>query len=388
MQKANYTVSAERQDYTYNRTVQGAAISVTAFGEDMFTVIYNGKAAVAQYTNAGTHTVAYTVSGNENYNDVSGEYEIVIAKAKNVISADGVQTEYTYNGTQITVNSGASATYGEVVYSDNIFTNAGDYKVRLSVAESENYLAGSAEVQVTVKKAAYVVSATDQEYTYNATAQGAAISVTAFGNDKFTVKYNGQTAVAQYTNADTYTVEYTVGGNQNYNDASGSYTVTIGKAEVSVELPSNTSSTYDGTSFSAPVSVSAADSGFAVTYLCNGRAIDPETELVNAGTYVITYTVSGANYKEKTDSYTVTIKKAQATIGTAGVQTEYVYTGKAQTVLVRDKVTYTGDGDLTAKDYTFTTVAEGELSRRGSEDHAHRAEGKLYRQRGTAGLYL
>ena len=266
-------------------------------------------------TDAGVYSVRYFITA-ENYEGEDGSYTVTIAKAQATIGTVGVQKEYVYTGEAQTVLVGGKVTYtgdGVLTAADYTFTTVAEgngHVITVSASEGKNYLAAEAKITLTVQKANYTVSAEQQDYTYNGSAQGAAISVTAFGEDMFTVIYNGKAAVAQYTNADTYTVAYIVSGNDNYNDATGSYAVTINKAEVSIELPSNTSSTYNGTSFSAPVSVSAVDGGFAVTYLCNGREIDPKTELVNAGTYVITYTVSGANYKEKTDSYTVTIKKA------------------------------------------------------------------------------
>ena len=357
MQKANYTVSAERQDYTYNRTAQGAAISVTAIGEDEFTVMYDGQAAVAQYTNAGTYTVKYTVSGNENYNDVSGEYNIAIAKAENVISTAGVIKTYTYNGTQITVNSGANATYGEVVYSENTFTNAGSYTVTLSVAESENYLSGSATVQVTVRKAAVQIGSSYQ-YTYNRQGQGA-ISVTAPDlTYEISFSYAGMTydSAPLFTDAGIYTVSYSVKASQNYVGTNGTYTVTVAQATLSVKIPDVQSKEYDGDPLDTGVTVEGAfDDGYTVTYRCNGATIDPERDLVNAGTYVINYTVSGKNYETVSGTFTVTIAKAVNSINTDKVQNEYVYTGELITVHSGASALF---GEVVYSDNTFTDAGE------------------------------
>ena len=358
--KADYIVSAATQKYTYNGKAQGAAISVTAIGDDAFTVTYNGQTDVAQFANAGTHTVAFSVSGNENYKDLSGEYEIVIAKAANSISTAGMTGEYDYTGNEIVVDSGASALFGTVVYSDNAFTNAGNYTVTLTVAETENFAGADATFKVTVNKAQVQIGGSYQ-YTYNGQEQGE-ISVNAPDSTyEITFSYAGGTydTTPLFRDAGIYTVGYSVKATQNYVETNGSYTVTIAQAQLTVNNPGDQSKEYDGEPFGTGVTVSGAfDDGYTIAYICNGEPVE-SVQFTDRGEYVITYTVSGKNYETVSGTFTVSIEKVKGSIDVSSVVTEYTYNGQAQ-IVDFSGVTYVGDGKFTApENFTFTTVAEG-----------------------------
>ena len=154
--KAQFTLSqSETQRYVYTGSAQGAPISVTALGDDQFTVWYNGGTTVAQFTDAGSYEVTVRVDGNDNYNDASTVYRVEIAKAThNEINVSGVNTQYVWDGQSITV-SGATALFGTVQYENGVLNSAGQWQVTAYVEETTNYVGAEKEFTVYVAKGTY-----------------------------------------------------------------------------------------------------------------------------------------------------------------------------------------------------------------------------------------
>lgn len=192
LEPSETTKTYDGKAHEFEVTVQGVAAAVEySINDGEFTT------AVPSLTDAGTYKISYKVSA-ENYVPVDGDFEVTILKAENHIDYSGIgATEFTYNGQDHTVDfSKATATNGTVAVSgETVFKDAGEYTVTLSVAESENYKAVSVEVTEKVAKADYEIVAENQSYVYTGSAQGKSISVTAFGEDNFTVLYGGNPAV-------------------------------------------------------------------------------------------------------------------------------------------------------------------------------------------------
>ena len=145
----------ETQSYVYTGSAQGAPISVTALGDDQFTVWYNGGTTVAQFTDAGSYEVTVQVGGNDNYEVASTVYRVEIAKAThNEIDVSGVNTQYVWDGQSITV-SGATALFGTVQYKNGVLTSAGEWQVTAYVEETKNYVGAEKEFTVYVAKGTY-----------------------------------------------------------------------------------------------------------------------------------------------------------------------------------------------------------------------------------------
>ena len=154
--KAQFTLpQPETQSYVYTGSAQGAPISVTALGDDQFTVWYNGGTTVAQFTDAGSYEVTVRVGGNDNYEDASTEYCVEISKAPhNEIDVSGVNTQYVWDGQSITV-SGATALFGTVQYENGVLTSAGEWQVRAYVEGTTNYVGAEKQFTVYVAKGTY-----------------------------------------------------------------------------------------------------------------------------------------------------------------------------------------------------------------------------------------
>ena len=360
--KADYEIVAENQSYVYTGSAQGRAITVKAIGEDTYTVSYNNADVVPVLTNVGSVTVNYTVSGNDNYNDAKGTYDLSVTKAPNSIDVSSVTgTEWTYDGTEHTIDlSGVSAKFGKVTSDNRAFIDAGTYTVTVTVAGTDNYEGATATIEVVVHKAELTVTPQENNFTFNAQKQGNGVKVEALDNG-YTIEYTysdkKSDTVPQFTDAGSYTVGYRVFG-ANYIEKSGPYTVTIAPKELTVTNPEIQSKTYDGTEFDVGITVTGnVAKQYTVTYTVNGEPFGGTLAFVDAGTYEITYTVSGKNYKSDNGGYTITITKAQGTIDTSAVQTEYTYNGEEQVVDLSG-VKWTGDGVRSNTENKFTGIPE------------------------------
>lgn len=156
VRKAQFTLpQPETQRYTYTGSAQGAPITVTALGDDQFTVWYNGGTTVAQFTDAGSYEVTVQVGGNDNYEVASTVYRVEIAKAThNEINVSGVNTQYVWDGQSITV-SGATALFGTVQYENGVLNSAGQWQVTAYVEETTNYVGAEKQFAVYVAKGTY-----------------------------------------------------------------------------------------------------------------------------------------------------------------------------------------------------------------------------------------
>ena len=156
VRKAQFTLpQPETQRYTYTGSAQGAPISVTALGDDQFTVWYNGGTTVAQFTVAGSYEVTVQVGGNDNYEVASTVYRVEIAKAThNEINVSDVNKQYVWDGQSVTV-SGATALFGTVQYENGVLTSAGQWQVTAYVEETTNYVGAEKQFTVYVAKGTY-----------------------------------------------------------------------------------------------------------------------------------------------------------------------------------------------------------------------------------------
>ena len=186
-------------------------------------------------TNAGTYTVEYKVVVDGNYKEPQGgSVEVVIAKVNAEVTAPTAKIELKYTGNVqelITAGSvvGGKMQYkvGEGEWSENIptATNAGTYTVEYRVVADGNHnepQGGSVEV-VIAKANATVTAPTAKTLTYTGSAQELITAGSVVGG-KMQYKV-GESEwsenIPTATDAGTYTVEYKVVVDGNYNEPQG-----------------------------------------------------------------------------------------------------------------------------------------------------------------------
>ncbi len=377
--KANYTVTEPTEEFTYNGKAQGGEVTVSGVeGDESFKgeVRYAGAHTFTDYQEGG-YTVTYTVSGDDNYNDVTDEYTVIIKKAKVVIetdhadlTADNVYTGealYTVsahnakahleNAADVFVSVDHSVTFekptgGEgTPFLQDSFVNAGTYTITLTVTADNNYDAATKVVKVIINRADYIVTADDQTYTYDGTAQGAAIQVeTVREGDEYSVTYgDDSSSVKQITNVkESGSFTYTVSGNANYKDATGSYKITINPAkgtltrgtdlevltytagEQTVDLNSHYTLDGDGhVSFKKTGDSGSFDGGvFKFTNVKDGNGVIFTVTAVDGENYI---------YEGLSVTFTLTVNKAEVSLPTVSGS---VYSGSVQTASVEESPRY------------------------------------------------
>ena len=309
--------------------------------------------------NAGTYRITYSVGETANYVGATAQRIITVNKAQAVITVDMLTVDsaelkdsYTYRASEFVVEARASANYGEVITSYKVnngvvtttkptFKDAGEYDIIFSVEGTANYY--SAYVTKTIKINPFTLAVADnvkaQEYEYNTTAKGVGISFSNVAPDNgYTITYKvgedeNTITVPTFISAGSYTVSYTVEG-ANYTTVSGTYTVTINKADYIVTAPDQNDYTYNGASQGANIMVTAyVGDAYTVQYALSegGQFVDSiaELELVDAGDYTVYYLVSGNdNYNDASGSFSVSI--ANADFGVTAPNVDLTYDGNAQ----------------------------------------------------------
>ena len=157
------TAPVAAANLTYTGSAQALVTAGTATGGTMqYCLTQDGTYSdtLPEGTDAGDYTVYYKVTGDENHNDTepAGPVSVTIAKASLTLTAsavveDGVVTpgvEAVFGETSVTLDPD-TVTYeykvqgaDDSTYTITAPTAAGNYTVRATVAETDNFLSGSA----------------------------------------------------------------------------------------------------------------------------------------------------------------------------------------------------------------------------------------------------
>ena len=276
--KANATLTAPTAKVlTYNGTAQALVNEGQAQGGELqYKLGADGaySTSVATATDAGTYTVYYRVVGDKNHKDVTEDsISVTIDKAPitPTVSIEGWTYGETAKTPSVNGNSGnGTVTYSYAAKGNDDFktatpTDAGEYTVKATIAETANYLAGEATADFTIAKADASVTApaTKTDLTYNGQAQALIdAGSTTGGTMQYKLGADGtySTVIPTATDAGTYTVYYKVVGNDNYNGVDeSSVTVTIKKQPVDVsQLTWQTADSFDYDAQAKTVTLSSA----------------------------------------------------------------------------------------------------------------------------------
>ena len=155
-----------------------------------------------------------------------------VQKAAASIDVSGMTLSYTYSGEPFAVNSGAVLNHSEaeLSYSIDSVTTVGTYTVTVSAPETDNYLAASADVTVTVDKAQApeIMWPSASPITYGQTLSDSALTE---GSTEYGTFAWADTAVMPQAGTSSYEVIFTPSDTENYDWAETEY-----RSEVSVEV--------------------------------------------------------------------------------------------------------------------------------------------------------
>lgn len=236
---------------------------------------------------------------------------------------------------------------------------AGEYTVYYKVTAPgyDGVLEGS--YTATVAKATNKIEKiSDGNYVYNGESQTVDIAELVradFGVPVVTVGSNVFTSVPEKGYLE---LTVSVAGTSDYSSAEYELRVPIAKAEITLTA-NNVSGKYDGSAFGADVALGVEgayeeDVGFVYEYAYGGNVQAVPFTFVNAGTYVVTVSVTSANYADATAVYSVTIAKGDYEVVVS--EETFTYTGVAQ----GNDVTVTGSDPYTVNYYYNGMLYTGE----------------------------
>ena len=284
IQKANQTLSAS---ISASSILVGGTAQITAsaktgmsYSSSDTKVAAVSASGVVTAKAVGTATITVTAKASKNYNEASKKVTVTVTEKSipvtQKLSACKVtlaKTSYTYDGKAkkpaVTVKDGGTTlTNGkdyEVAYANNI--NAGT--ARVTVTGKGNYT-GTVTMNVVIKKAASVITASHITKATSAKAQKASIGAKVKGGAKLTYKSNnkyvtvdkkGQVTIAKkFVGQATITI--TAAATKNYNAGTKKVTVTVNPASTKLSSVKNSASK----SMKVAWKKNAAVTGYQVQY--------------------------------------------------------------------------------------------------------------------------
>ena len=391
-----YTAEANIPEVTVTDQIGGENVRLSA--ETDFTVSYQKvvgetASAIDDPIDVGNYNVVVTGKGNYT-GSATKSFAITKAPLENLsVSIQG----WTY-GAQASepVVEGNEGEGGETFYfkaknaddskySEVVPENAGDYTLKVVVAETDNYASGSATADFTISKA-YLTVESVRELTVSITgwkygAEHAGPTVSGnLGNADVTYTYkDGKDDQAEFsvtvpTTVGSYIVKATVAESDNYFGGEAYNEFSIEKGDI----PTPTVSTIDGQTYDGQahniITVSGVPTGTTVKYYYAGiTASDYNNEsfellcepgedefsatvptTTDAGYFALLYRIDGGdNYNDIEAGRLIKVAFVPASISEVTIdKTSMEYTGEAQTVTITS--VKAGTMNLTANDYTVS----------------------------------
>ena len=347
-------VSGVQTQYTYTGALQrvegGAALS---HGESALVYSNNTFTSVSE---GDGKTVSVDAAMSCNYKAAHAEVTISVAKAaiSPAVSIHGWTYGQSANGYTVTGNPGGGAieaVYGGTTNAGAPYsggqapTEAGSYTLTVTVAETENYLGGSASTSFTVARAALHVSVSIEGWAFGESPNGYTVSPASMRDTITSVRYAGEgySGSQPPTQVGSYTLTVTFAQTANYQggSASDSFSITQGTL-----APDSVRLTIEGWTYgeapNSPV-LTGAPAGAEVSYRYSGTANDgtawnSDTAPSKAGSYKVTAHISAEGYAsfEAEASFTVARRLVSApTLGDTGGRTaSSVYDGEEVRIAV------------------------------------------------------
>ncbi len=202
--------------------------------------------------NAGTYTISGTAPTTGNYKVVFVNGTLTVKKKQASIDVSGVVTEYVYTGKTFRITEGAThnntdveSETSQLKYPDKEFLNVSDSnKYKITIGETDNFLAAEATITVTIAKATVVFdwSGVNGEYVYNGSEQ-TVTGVTINISDGTEIIYSNNT-FTDVPAEGVLEVTVTVAENDNILEASETRKVTVSRATIDMSGVSFDSAEY------------------------------------------------------------------------------------------------------------------------------------------------
>ena len=217
---------------------------------------------------AGTYYVWYKPAGSGDDEDISPEcmsVDIIKADIDPVVTLENWSYGETAKAPAVTGNSGdGEVTYmykkkdtDDLSYTSSVPKAAGEYVVKASVEETQNYMQGEAEASFEIKKAeASITPPVPKKLTYDGTSQVLADAGSAAGGTMYYARGESQesapesgwsVSIPRGSSAGSYYVWYKAVGDKNHTDSTpSSVAAVIDKAELTEVILSQSVLKYNG----------------------------------------------------------------------------------------------------------------------------------------------
>ena len=330
---------------TATTTPSGLALTYSSSKPDVATV--NESTGAVTLVKDGTTTITASFAGNDNYNAAEDSYTLTVAKA-DAVSAElsfssqtatatygdaSVTTPTLSNPHQVALTWTSSETKVATVNSSGVVTivGAGQTVISAAFAGNDTYTAATISYTLTVNKADATVTFASKTanakmgenyvgQTATTTPSGLSLTYSSSKPDVATV--NESSGAVTLVKDGTTTITASFAGNDNYNSASDSYTLTVAKADaVEVELSFDSDkvvASYGDGIVAAPnlnnphqLPLSWSSSNVNVATIGNNNVI----QIVGVGQTVISAAFAGDDtYQAKTVSFTLVVNKGIVTV--------------------------------------------------------------------------
>jgi hypothetical protein len=316
-------ITADNKDYdgTTTATIQCAltgvlsaeTANVNCSGTGNFA---DANAGVGKTVTSNNLALGGSASGNYILSSTTATTTATINKATPTVTVSFATSPITYDGnshaatTTVTGVGGADLTTGHgtvaVTYTPgpNAPVNAGSYSASAHFTSTDgNYNDASSTVaaSLTINKTDATVVITPYSGTYDANPHSLTGTAKGVGGVDLSAGLNFG---ASFTNVPGGTATWTFTGGTNYNDQTGTGSVTISKADATVVI-----TPYSGTYDANPHSLTGTAKGVGGVDLSAGLNFGASFTNVPGGTATWTFT-GGTNYNGQTGTGSVTISKA------------------------------------------------------------------------------
>ncbi len=291
--------------------------------------------------NAGDYTITFTLAGDKSANYAFSSAGTTVRVEKAQIEIDFEVSDVTYSGEEVqdpvpngNLGSGdVTVTFEAVVGSlgeNNRPVGVGEYRVTVIVAETENYFGDTLEKTFSVTPKSVAVNITNaNDLVYDGTVHALTLeSEGTIAGDDVTLGYQLGDGTQNIIAADTYTVTFTLAGDDsgNYALVSETASVTVRKAELTVTVENEEALIYNNAVHELALMLDGVcgDDRVSVDYALE----DGTQNIIAADTYTVTFTLTGddsGNYALVSETATVTVQKREVSVTLT--QTEFTYSG-------------------------------------------------------------
>ena len=346
-QGTDYTVSYSNNTNAALSTAENApTVTITGTGN------YTGTATKTFTINKAAATISYTMTA---VSKAFGNAAFTNALTKDPATGTGLGT-VTYAVSAETLGDGCTSTHVATVNESTgqvTITGFGTATITATVTDGTNYTysgmtgynegthSASVSYDLTVSKGTITASASNRSYTYNGYSHSITVSVSK-PSSGYTIQYSTDNSSWSSTkpgrtSTGTTTIYYKVTA-PNYNDKTGSATVTITRATGSISFNgTEVEKTYGDANFTKTYSSKKGNG--SITYSSNNTSVatvtnSGEVTIQGAGTAIITVNMAfSTNYTSASATYTLTVNPADlsgATVMLNPTQTTFEYDGDAK----------------------------------------------------------